>query len=162
MLLLYSVPTPGEMQWKCPGSQTCHCCAVLWERERSSIAVSLLHRAKTRHPALCFSTGVRTHIWKDIFIPDSLWNTWIALDRRVLISVLAKCIRFISNKRRSLAVHGELCADVICCCSSLYEIVTHFSPTTGSEEVETRILSPLVWLSRDNPDFDSHGWGDNI
>lgn len=34
--LLSHVPTPGEMQWKCPASQTCHCCAVGKRAEQSS------------------------------------------------------------------------------------------------------------------------------
>lgn len=131
LLLLCSalshVPTPGEMQWKCPARQTCHCCAVGKRAEQSSshpppaaaIAVSLLHRAKARHPALCFPAGVPTHLSTDIIHQDCAEYTRFLRDRRGIFRDFVRCIRFISNKRRSLAVHGELYAHLTCCCSSL-------------------------------------------
>ncbi|KAL1247724.1 hypothetical protein QQF64_023100 [Cirrhinus molitorella] len=105
-----------------------HVTAVLWEREQSSshpppaaaaIAVSLLHRAKARHPALCFPAGVPTHLSTDIIHQDCAEYTRFLRDRRGTFRNFVRCIRFISNKRRSLAVHGELYAHLTCCCSSL-------------------------------------------
>jgi len=107
--------------------------AVLWERGSrelvssppAAIAVSLsllhthTHRAKARHPALCLPAGGPKHLLTDITHQECYEYTRFLRDRRVTFRDFVKCIRFISNKRRSLAVHGELWAHLTCCCSSL-------------------------------------------
>lgn len=123
---------------KCDGNvqavrQTCHCCAVGKREQRvelisspPAIAVSLslcyththTHRAKARHPALCLPAGGPTHLRTDITHQECYEYTRFLRDRRVTFRDFVKCIRFISNKRRSLAVHGELWAHLTCCCSS--------------------------------------------
>lgn len=133
MLLLCSLMFPPLERCNGNVQPVRHVTAVLWEREQSRAELissssccccchcseSVLHRAKARHPALCFPAGVPTHLRTDIIHQDCFEYTRFVRDRRVTFREFEKCIRFISNKRRSLVVHGELWAYLTCCCSSL-------------------------------------------
>lgn len=153
------------MQWKCPADR--HVTAVLLkEREQSraaAIAVSLLHRAKARHPALCFPAGVPTHLSTDLYTrtalntPDScgtdvshseiLWN--------VFASSAIRGDRWRYTANFTLIWHVAF---------HLYKRPQHaLAQHTGQRRRKTRIWSLLGWSSPYNPVFFYlFLWGDNI
>ncbi len=148
MLLLCSLSRchPWRDAVEMSSTQSCHCCAA--ERKRAELLpLQWVCCSGLKHdipPSA--SPQVYQHTSQRIYTQ----YTRFLRDRRVTFRDVVKCIRFISNKRRSLANFTLICHVAV----HLYKRPQHaLAQHTGQRRRKTWILSLLGLSSPYNPAF---------